>query len=57
VPNFGSGSKQKFLEIAKRAALVRQREAIDAIISLCRSGHSLFAVCMLRPPYEEMLWM
>jgi hypothetical protein len=54
---FGDGSKEKYLDIIRRAALVRQREALDATIQLCRTGHSAFAVCLLRPAYEELLWM
>ena len=54
---FTNGSKEEFYNITRRAALVRQREAIDAIISLCETGHSAFAVCLLRPAFEEQLWL
>jgi hypothetical protein len=57
VDNFGTGSHEKFLEIIKRASIVRQRESFDGIISLCESGQGAFAVCLLRPAYEELLWM
>ena len=54
---FGEGTREKFHEILRRAALIRQREAISAIIALCETGHAAFAVCMIRPAYEEMLWL
>jgi Family of unknown function (DUF5677) len=54
---FTSGSREEVYDIIRRAAVIRQREAIDAIISLCETGHSAFAVCLLRPAYEEQLWL
>ncbi len=53
----GNDIGARYYEIVRRAALIRQREALDAIISLCESGHSAFAVCLLRPAYEELLWV
>ena len=55
--SLGNSVASRYYEIVRRAALVRQREALDAIISLCESGHSAFAVCSLRPAYEELLWI
>jgi Family of unknown function (DUF5677) len=54
---FTTGSREEVYDIIRRAAIIRQREAIDAIISLCETGHSAFAVCLLRPAYEELLWL
>jgi hypothetical protein len=51
-----NGSREVIYDVIRRAAVIRQREAIDAIISLCETGHSAFAVCLLRPAYEEQLW-
>ena len=53
----GNSVKAKYYEIVQRAALVRQREALDAVVTLCETGHSAFAVCLLRPAYEELLWL
>lgn len=53
----GNSVAAKYDEIVQRAALVRQREALDAVVTLCETGHSAFAVCLLRPAYEELLWL
>lgn len=45
----GNSVAAKYYEIVQRAALVRQREALDAVVTLCDTGHSAFAVCLLRP--------
>ncbi|MFY9293017.1 MAG: DUF5677 domain-containing protein [Methylorubrum rhodinum] len=55
--DFKDGDEAKFYEIVARASVIRQREAIESIVSLCENGHAAFAVCFLRPAYEEMLWM
>jgi len=53
----GNSVKAKYYGLVQRAALVRQREALDAVVTLCETGHSAFAVCLLRPAYEELLWL
>lgn len=45
------------LEFLKRAAVVRQFEAAEAIISLVDAGRGATAVMMLRAAYEELLWL
>jgi hypothetical protein len=55
--SLGNDIGAQYCEIVRRAAIVRQREALAAIISLSESGHSAFAVCLLRPAYEELIWI
>jgi hypothetical protein len=55
--SLGNSIASRYYEIVRRAALVRQRESLEALISLCETGHSAFAVCLLRPAYEELLWV
>jgi len=45
------------LEIVRRGVARRQFEAIQAIQSMCEKGHGHFGVTMLRPAYEELIWM
>lgn len=49
--------QSKSYDLIRRAALVRQREALDAVVTLCETGHAAFAVCFLRPAYEELVWL
>lgn len=53
----GNNIGAKYYEIVQRAAITRQREALDALVNLCETGHSAFAVCLLRPAYEELVWL
>lgn len=53
---FGSTESQ-VLEFVKRAAVVRQFEAAEAILALVNIDHGAFGVTMLRPAYEELLWI
>jgi len=50
-------SDSQTLEFVKRAAIVRQFEATEAILALIDAGHGAFGVTMLRPAYEELLWI
>ncbi|QRE76995.1 DUF5677 domain-containing protein [Methylobacterium aquaticum] len=54
---FAKGSDEELYQIVRRAAVVRQREGLNAILTLCETGHGAFGVCLLRPAYEEMLWL
>ncbi len=45
------------LEFIKRAAVIRQFEAASAILTLVDSGNGSAGVIMLRPAYEELLWI
>ena len=44
-------------EVIRRSVAIRQLEAIRAIESMCETGHGHFGVTMLRPAYEELIWM
>lgn len=52
----GSTESQR-LEFVRRAAVVRQFEAATAILSLFDSGNGPTGAIMLRPAYEELLWI
>ena len=52
----GSANKQTF-EFVKRAAVIRQFEAANAILALVKAGHGSFGVTLLRPAYEELVWI
>jgi hypothetical protein len=41
----------------KRAALVRQFEALQALTSMAKNGYAHFGVSLLRPAFEELLWL
>lgn len=45
------------LEFIRRAAIVRQYEAAHAILHLVDAGRGSASVTMIRPAYEEMLWL
>jgi hypothetical protein len=53
---FGKSSDQMY-EVIKRAAVVRQHEALRSIIDLEERGLAHFSVTLLRPAYEELLWI
>ncbi|MCJ2042244.1 DUF5677 domain-containing protein [Methylobacterium sp. J-059] len=55
--HFTGGLKEQSYDIVRRAAIIRQREGLTAILSLCDTGSAAFGVCLLRPAYEEMLWL
>ena len=50
-------SKDQMYEWIKRAAVVRQHEALRAIIDMEERGLAHFSVTLLRPAYEELLWI
>lgn len=52
----GSTEAQR-LEFVKRAAVVRQFEAAEAVLCLVDAGHGAAAATMIRPAYEELLWI
>ncbi len=52
----GSAKEQSW-EFVKRAAIVRQFEAANAILSMVDFGHGYLGVTLLRPAYEELLWL
>lgn len=49
--------QDRAFELTRRAAIVRQREALAAMISMSRAGHGAFAVPLLRPAFEELVWI
>lgn len=53
---FGKSSDQMY-EWIKRAVVVRQHEALRAIIDMEALGLAHFSVTLLRPAYEELLWI
>lgn len=50
-------TEDEFFGLIQRAALVRQWEALHAQIALSNTGHGAFGVSLLRPSYEEMIWV
>src|ERR1700687_440593 len=48
---------EQFFEFLQRAAVVRQKEAIEAALKMDEAGHAHFAVTFLRPAYEELIWI
>lgn len=50
-------SKDQFVEFVKRSALVRQFECILAVRKAFDAGTSHLLGALLRPAYEELLWM
>jgi len=52
----GSTELERF-EFVKRAAVVRQFEAAKASMLLVESGHAAIGVSMLRPAFEELVWI
>jgi hypothetical protein len=50
-------SDKEFFGLVQRAALVRQWEAIHAQLALSDAGHGALGVSMLRPGYEELIWI
>ena len=50
-------TEPEFFGLIQRAALVRQWEALHAQVALSSSGHGAFGVSLLRPSYEEMIWI
>jgi hypothetical protein len=49
--------KSQFWEFLRRAALQRQFEAMDAICAMSDAGHGHFGVTLLRPAFEELVWI
>jgi Family of unknown function (DUF5677) len=49
--------EQESFGLLKRAAVVRQAEALQAMLKMVDSGHGHFAVTLLRPAYEELIWI
>lgn len=49
--------KDHSFKLTKRAALIRQRDALRAALSMSRTGHGAFAVTFLRPAFEELVWI
>ena len=49
--------KLHYFEILQRAAVMRQTEALEAILKMDDAGHAHFAVTFLRPSYEEAIWI
>lgn len=50
-------TKLEYLEFTRRAAIVRQFEACEAIIKLIDAGSGSMGVTLLRPAYEELIWL
>lgn len=50
------GSDQS-LEFLKRGAIVRQYEALEATLKMAEMGIGHFGVTMVRPAYEELIWI
>jgi hypothetical protein len=50
-------SEPHFWEFLRRATLQRQVEAMDAICAMSDAGHGHFGVTLLRPAFEELVWI
>jgi Family of unknown function (DUF5677) len=48
---------EQFWEFIRRAAVVRQYEALDTILKMVDASHGHFGVTLLRPAYEEFIWI
>jgi hypothetical protein len=46
-----------YFELIKRAAVVRQTEALTTMLKMTESEHGHFAATLLRPAYEELIWI
>jgi hypothetical protein len=46
-----------FWEFARRAVLVRQYEALHALVIMSREGQCHFGVTFLRAAFEELVWV
>ena len=46
-----------FWEILKRGVIKRQQEALEAILKMADVGVGHFGVTLLRPAYEELIWI
>lgn len=44
-------------EFLQRSAVIRQREAVETMIKLAELGHGHFGVTLLRPAFEELVWI
>jgi hypothetical protein len=47
----------QMFDIMRRGVVIRQREAIRTIHKMCDDGQGHFGVTLLRPAYEELLWV
>ncbi len=50
-------TEPQFWEFLRRAVLRRQLEAMDAICAMSDGGHGHFGVTLLRPAFEELVWI
>jgi hypothetical protein len=50
-------TEDEIFGLIQRAALVRQWDALHAQIALSDAGHGAFGVSLLRPSYEELIWI
>ncbi|OEO32903.1 hypothetical protein VW23_008790 [Devosia insulae DS-56] len=50
-------TEDEFFGLIQRAAIVRQLEALQAQLALSAAGQGAFGVSLLRPSYEEMIWI
>ncbi|MCQ8875466.1 DUF5677 domain-containing protein [Mesorhizobium sp. LMG17149] len=50
-------TQDEFFGLIQRAVLVRQWEGLQAQLALSSAGHGAFGVSLLRPSYEEMIWI
>lgn len=48
---------QKFLPLINRAVVRRQFDSLSATIALTKSNHGFAAACLVRPAYEEYIWL
>ena len=49
--------EDQYAEFLKRAVLIRQYEALDTILKMAAADIGHFGVTLLRPAYEELLWI
>ena len=55
--SWSGDDKLQYFNFLKRAAVVRQTEALKAMLAMVEHGHGHFGVTFLRPAYEELIWI
>jgi hypothetical protein len=54
---WAGSTDDQWWEFAKRSAIIRQQEAVETIIQLSEMRRGHFGVTLLRPAFEELVWI
>lgn len=54
---WSGADQEQFWEFIRRAAIVRQYEGLAALLKMADAGYGHFGVTLLRPAYEEFIWI